>query len=403
MDLLLSSLKSLPVQLVISIVVAFFLGKQLDAAQVSLFYTASSCFIDMLLFILPFMVFCLIFQAMGNSQSGSLQLVLAIFCGVFLSNIAALFVAYVASIWTLPYLNIASQTDLFTAASNTIQPLFMLDLPALISSDKAMTIAIILGLISSPLNALNPFKRALHSAIDKGSRVINFLLNKGFIPLLPVYVFGFCLKLSFEGSLGQLFESYGKVFFFSMLLVAAYLFLLYFFGSGFSLRKVQQNLKVMLPAGLTGFSTMSSAATMPVTIKCTEETTKDPSLSKLVIPTTANIHMLGDDLTIVVTSMALLTMFGMPTPDLASFVVFASAFSVAKLSCVGVPGASVLVILPVLQNYLGFSPEMITLLTTIYILQDSFGTAANVMGNGAFTLILQRLWLAFKQKSRFTA
>ena len=177
-----------------------------------------------------------------------------------------------------------------------------------------------------------------------------------------------------------------------MLLVAAYLFMLYFIGSAGNLRTTFINIKKMLPAGLTGFSTMSSVATMPVTLKCTKETTQDAQLTDVVIPTTANIHMLGDDLSIVMTAMALLTMFGFAPPDLIAFSLFAAAFCVAKLFCVGIPGASVLVILPVLQNSLNFTPEMITVLTTIYILQDPFGTAANVMGNGAFALIVKRLF-----------
>ena len=102
--------------------------------------------------------------------------------------------------------------------------------------------------------------------------------------------------------------------------------------------------------------------------------------------------MLGDDLTLVITSMTLLSLFGMPWPDAAAIIPFVIAFSLAKLSCVGVPGASVLVILPALQNYLGFTPEMVSIVTTLYVLQDSFGTAANVMGNGAFALIIQKLF-----------
>ena len=147
----------------------------------------------------------------------------------------------------------------------------------------------------------------------------------------------------------------------------------------------------MAPAGLTGFSTMSSAMTMPVTLTCTEETTKDRHFTDLIIPSTANIHMLGDDLTIVMTALSLLAISGHSHPDLLTFIPFVLAFCLAKLSCVGIPGASVLVVLPVLQNFLGFTPEMISVLTTIYILQDSFGTAANVMGNGAFALLIQRI------------
>lgn len=391
MKLLLSTLKSLPVQLVLSILAAFLLGSQLDHGIVTLFYTASSCFIDLLLFILPFMVFSLIYLAISSSKQKSLQLLLLILVGVFVSNIAALFVAYYTSLWSLDFIGISGISELFSSAKASITPLFRTDFPTLLSSDKAMLLAVTLGLIAGNLRDTSRIKNKMQSAVSSLQRLINFLLNKFFIPLLPLYVFGFCLKLSYEESLQQLFSSYGKVFILSMLLVASYILLLYFLGAGMNFRQMLRHLRTMSPAGLTGFSTMSSAATMPVTIKCTDETTGDAGFTRLVIPTTANIHMLGDDLTIVMTAMTLLAMFGMPAPDLMHFAIFASAFSVAKLSCVGVPGASVLVILPVLQNYLQFSPEMITVLTTIYILQDSFGTAANVMGNGAFALILQRL------------
>jgi len=175
-------------------------------------------------------------------------------------------------------------------------------------------------------------------------------------------------------------------------LVVSYIAILYLIGAKGKVLQAVSNVQSMLPAGLTGFSTMSSAATMPVTLQCTEETTKDRNFTDLIIPTTANIHMLGDDLTIVITAMTLLSLFGMPWPDYSTFIFFAFAFSIAKLSCVGVPGASVLVVLPVLQQYLDFNPAMISILTTIYVLQDPFGTAANVMGNGAFAVIIQRIF-----------
>jgi hypothetical protein len=41
-----SMLKSLPVQLVISICAAFFSANLLESSQVAYFYTASACFID---------------------------------------------------------------------------------------------------------------------------------------------------------------------------------------------------------------------------------------------------------------------------------------------------------------------------------------------------------------------
>lgn len=396
---MLTKIASLPIQLLIAIITAFLLGSVLNSYTVMLVYTASSWFIEILLFILPLMVFSFIFSSTATNNQQSVKTILLIFAAILASNAIALYISYFFSLLTLPAIGIDYAPEFFTTEVGTaIRPLFRLNLPSILSTDKAMLLAVATGFL------INFSPHSVKTLVIKGvsflSRAISFFLYRIFIPLLPLYVFGFCLKLSHENALPKLFQSYGKVFLLSMFLMISYVLLLYLIGAGGNLKKVWSYLKSMLPAGITGFSTMSSAATMPVTLKCAKEITQDHSLSDLIIPTTSNIHMLGDDLTIVMAAMTLMTMFGMPTPDLLTFTYFAGAFCIAKLSCVGIPGASVLVVLPVLQNYLGFSPEMITVLTTIYILQDCFGTAANVMGNGAFALIVQRIEkLLFKPKT----
>jgi Na+/H+-dicarboxylate symporter len=385
-------LKQLPVQLVLSILAAFQLGSMLDLFYVSLFYTISTCIIKVLIFVLPLMVFGFIFRALVGSKQSSLSLLLLIFAGVTLSNCLALIVAYIFGQSFLPFLGHTNSPDFARKFISQVPLLFALDLPRIFGAEYALALGIISGVAVSFLREESAAKKLAQKLANRLSAFITLFLQKIFIPLLPLYVFGFCLKLSFDQALVHLFQEFGKVFLLSMLLVSVYLFILYLIGSAGDIKKAIQHIKTMLPAGLTGFSTMSSAATMPVTLTCTEETTKDQNFTQLVIPATANIHMLGDDLTIVLMSMTLLSIFGVQMPDFAHFLPFAFAFSLAKLSCVGVPGASVLVVLPVLQSYLGFTPEMITVLTTIYILQDSFGTAANVMGNGAFALIIQRIY-----------
>ena len=51
----------------------------------------------------------------------------------------------------------------------------------------------------------------------------------------------------------------------------------------------------------------------------------------------------------------------------------------------------VLVMLPILQNYLGLTPDMLALVTAIYILFDPIITACNVAGNGAFAIFFDRI------------
>lgn len=389
-------LNQLPVQLVLCIILAFLLGQVLNVFYISLFYSISSSFIGSLIFVLPFMIFSFIFQALINSARGSLFLILFIFAGVTVSNCLALIIGYIFGQTFLPYFDFTHSPDFIDKFNSQVQPLFSFQLPQLMGTEKALALGLSGGIAMSFLKDGQPIKLFIQNLANQLNRIITLFLQKIFMPLLPLYVFGFCLKLSYDNALINLFEQFGKVFLLSMGLVVIYLFFLYFIGSGGDLKKVFANMGTMFPAGLMGFSTMSSAVTMPVTLNCVEKITQDRNFTRLIIPSTANIHMLGDDLNLVVISMALLSIFGMPWPDTSILVSFVFAFSLAKLSCVGVPGASVLVILPVLQNYLGFSPEMISILTTIYILQDSFGTAANVMGNGAFALIIQRLFARLK-------
>lgn len=393
-------LKQLPVQLVLSITLAFMLGQVLDLFYVSLFYSLSSSFISTLIFILPFMIFSFIFQALANSPRGALSLVVFTFIGVTLSNCLALVIGYLYGQTFLPYLSFTHTPDFIEKFTSRVELLFAFHLTPLIGTEKALLLGLGGGIAMSFLNDTQSIKRTIQKWTSLLNRLINRFLQKIFMPLLPFYLFGFCLKLSYDDALIHLFEQFGKVFLLSMGLVFSYVFLLYVIASGGNLRKACANIGSMFPAGLMGFSTMSSAITMPVTIECVEKMTQDRNFTRLIIPSTANIHMLGDDLNLVVISMALLSTFEMPWPDLSILIPFALAFSLAKLSCVGVPGASVLVILPVLQHYLGFSPEMISILTTLYILQDSFGTAANVMGNGAFALIIQKLFTRFKSFNR---
>ena len=127
---------------------------------------------------------------------------------------------------------------------------------------------------------------------------------------------------------------------------------------------------------------------------------KDPDLARLLVPATGNIHMVGDCLTVTIAALALTMIFGKPWPDAGQFFSFSIGFLVARLSGVGVPAGSLLVVLPVIERSFGFSPEMISLLTTIYVLQDSFGTASNVMGNGAFALFGKKLEDRLKLMSR---
>lgn len=391
MKKILSLLKSLPVQLGFCLLFAFFLGSRLDETVVRFFYTLSFIFMDILLFILPLIIFIYIFCSVIGLDRRSPLFALLILGGVTLSNLFALFTAYGISFLVLPFFSLPPLESV-VGHGESIKPLWTYTLPKCLGTDKALLFGFLSGMVLSFLPEEVIWKKSLIRASLWLRDGVTSVLQVFFIPLLPLYILGFCLKLSYEGSFSFLIDHYAQVFFLNGILVVFYLGFLYSLVGDFKRSKIIRLFKIMLPAGISGFSTMSSAAALPITLKGVEEITEDKSYSNFVVPSTSNIHMIGDDLTITLTAMALLGMKGTPFPDLISFSFFAGAFCFAKLSCVGIPGASVLVILPVLQQFLGFDGAMISILTTIYILQDSMGTFTNVMGNGAFALLLQKVF-----------
>ena len=57
----------------------------------------------------------------------------------------------------------------------------------------------------------------------------------------------------------------------------------------------------------------------------------------------------------------------------------------------GVPGGAAMAALGQLAGVLGFTPDAQALMIALYIAMDSFGTACNVTGDGALTVIVDRL------------
>ena len=87
----------------------------------------------------------------------------------------------------------------------------------------------------------------------------------------------------------------------------------------------------------------------------------------------------------------------MAAPDFMTYLVFAFYFVIAKFSVAAVPGGGILVMLPILESYLGLDATMLSLMTALYILFDPIITSANVLANGGFAMILSKL-LGRKEK-----
>ena len=385
----------LPIFLFLILVLPLYFGPFIPPEAKAVLYSISLSMKAILLFILPFIIFSFIFSSILNLKSGVFLFVLSLVSLVFLSNCIAIFTGFTVGSFLLSDLVISAQTVATT--ENILKPVWELQLPKLIGNQYALLTGFILGIFFSfrRSDRIEKVRKTLHDSA-------NFFLKKIFIPLLPLFILGFVFKLEHDKMLATALKTYGPVFFVVVSTQFCYLMLLYFIVAKFSFKRFFRYIRNVLPATITGFSTLSSAATMPVLILCTEKNLRDPEVAEMVIPATINTHTIGSALGITILSLTTLLAFGHPLPHISEFLEFGLLYALAKFAVAAVPGGAIIVVTPLLETYLHFSSEMVGLITAIYMLFDPFGTATNVTGNGFFTIAFSKIYKFKKKESPLT-
>ncbi len=376
---------SLPIQLVLVILFSLMFGSFFSPYAISVLYTFSTIFKEILVFALPFIVFSFVSSGILSFKKSAPVILLVLIMLVFVSNGIAALTAY--GVINLFYSVIActAPTDPVIVQAS-IQPLFIFSLPRLLPSEYALLLAIVFGLIFSFFEW-----PAYERGIEQAKRIIEFILKQILIPLLPLYVLGFLLKIQYEGLFAQLAQQYGSAFALIIGVQICYLFVMYLVANGFSLSGAIQSIKNIVPSYLTAFSTMSSTATVPVAVVNAEKNTGNRALAAMSIPIMANIHMVGDSLSTPILAMVTMMIFKGCLPSLVSYIVFVGYFCMAMLAASGIPGGGIFVVIPALTHHFGFSPDMISVITMLYFLLDSFGTAANIAADGGLVIILNNV------------
>jgi Na+/H+-dicarboxylate symporter len=375
------------IALIITISIPLLLGSYIPYQAKSFFYTISLIIKNCLTFVLPFFVFGFLAHSLISLREKAVLFIVMLLVMVATSNFTAIFTAYGIGSVLLPMFDI--QMNATIDSELELAPMVEFSLPTIIGNDNAIIMGILFGIFF----AVRPNQRAEKAITFLKDASLAFL-KRGFMPILPLFILGFLLKLEQEDMLHRIFASYGQVL--TLIVVAqwSYIFLLYFIAARFNLKTTFEYIKNIIPASITGFSTISSAATMPVTIECTERNLHSQRFAHMIIPATANIHTLGSAIGITLTALTTLIAFEHGIPSFLPFLIFAFYYTMAKFAVAGIPGGVILIISPLLESYLGFTSEMVGLITAVYLLFDPFGTSANVTCNGAFAIIFKRLYKA---------
>ena len=121
----------------------------------------------------------------------------------------------------------------------------------------------------------------------------------------------------------------------------------------------------------------------------------DEEITNFAIPLGATTHLCGSVLTETFFVMVVSKILYGDVPPVGTMILFIVLLGIFAVGAPGVPGGTVLASLGLIISVLGFDETGTALMITIFALQDSFGTACNITGDGALALILNGI---FKKK-----
>ena len=382
-------MKKLKIGLLGKILIAIALGVGLGfiapAGMVRLFLTFNGIFSQFLGFAIPLIIVGLVAPAIsdiGRTAGKMLLLTVGIAYG---STVFAGLVSYLTGATLFPGMIQSGAPLQEVASAAELSPYFTVGIPPLMNVMTALVLAFTLGLGLAALD-----RQTLKDAIHDFEQVIIKTIKSAIIPLLPLYIFGIFLNMTYVGQVFSILTVFIKIIGIIFLIHIGILILQFAIAGGFAKKNPFKLLWNMMPAYFTALGTQSSAATIPVTLEQTRKNGVSEEVAGFAVPLCATIHMSGSTLKIVACALALMIMQGMPY-DFGMFFGFICMLGITMVAAPGVPGGAIMASLGLLQSMLGFDQEAQALMIALYIAMDSFGTACNVTGDGAIALIVDRI------------
>ena len=355
-----------------------------------IFVTFNGLFSNFLGFFVPVLIFALITPAIASLGQGAGKW-LGITAGIaYSSTVISGLTAWGVSAVLYPWLlgGQSLQTDIEDVDEGALSPFFEVEIDPPFAVMTALVLSFCVGLAMTSVKS-----DTLYSFTKDLERVIMKVVTSFVIPLLPVFIFGMFLNLGMNENMASTMAAFGKVLVLSVIMTIVLLVLQYLVAGVVAGVNPFTALRNMLPAYFTALGTSSSAATIPVTLKSTWNNKVDENVAGFVVPLCATIHLSGSMMKIALYAFAVIYMAGMDVnPSL--YLGFILLLGVMMIAAPGVPGGAIMaatgLLASMLASMLGFDENMVGLMIAAYIVIDSFGTAANVTGDGAIALVVDR-------------
>lgn len=372
---------SLPFRLLLGVVIGIIAGQFFGTALMNVVVTVKFVLGEFINFCVPLIIIGFIAPSITRlGKNASRMLGVAVICA-YLSSVLAAVMSMGAGYGLIPHLSIVSETE---GLKELPEVVFQLEIPQIMSVMSALVLSVLLGLAAAWTKA-----ETITNVLEEFQKIVLQIVTRIVIPILPVFIgFTFC-ALSYEGTITKQLPVFIKIVLIVMAGHFIWLALLYIVAGIYSKSNPLDVIRNYGPAYITAAGTMSSAATLAVALRCAKKS--KPLREDMVdfgIPLFANIHLCGSVLTEVFFVMTVSQILYGTIPSPGTMVLFCVLLGVFAIGAPGVPGGTVMASLGLITGILGFDSTGTALMLTIFALQDSFGTACNITGDGALTMIL---------------
>ena len=373
---------SLPFKLLLGVILGIIAGQVAGEGLMNIVVTFKYILNQVIVFCVPLIIIGFIAPSitrLGNNASKMLGVAVTI---AYVSSLGAAPFSMFAGYGLIPHLSIVADVEGLKELPDIV---FKLDIPQIMSVMSALVFSMLLGIAATWTKA-----KVIPEVLEEFQKVVLEIVTRVVIPILPIFIaLTFC-ALSYEGTITKQLPVFLQVVIIVMIGHYIWLALLYAIGGAYSGKNPMSVLGNYGPAYITAVGTMSSAATLAVALRCAKKS--EPALRDDMvdfgIPLFANIHLCGSVLTEVFFVMTVSKILYGTLPSLGTMILFCALLGVFAIGAPGVPGGTVMASLGLITGVLGFDETGTALMLTIFALQDSFGTACNVTGDGALTMIL---------------
>ena len=372
---------SLPVKLLIGIIIGIIFGQIFPENVMSVVVPLKNILGQVINFVVPLIVIGFIAPSitkLGNNASRMLGVALMV---AYTSSVLAALLSMGAGYAIIPNLPVVSEIE---GLKELPEDVFGLTIPQIMNVMSALAFSILIGLAAIWTKA-----KTIITILEEFQNIVLAIVSKIIIPILPVFIAFTFTCLSYDGTITKQLPVFVSAVIIVMIGHYIWLTVLYVVAGVYSGKNPIEVVKHYGPAYITAVGTMSSAATLAVALRCARKSkVLREDMVDFGVPLFANIHLCGSVLTEVFFCMIVSKVLYGTLPDIQTLVLFCVLLAIFAIGAPGVPGGTVMASLGLITGVLGFGDDGTALMLAIFALQDSFGTACNVTGDGALTLFL---------------